>query len=332
MCGMNQEQTKPYMTNMTNDQQQINQLLNPSAMPEILQQIHAEVIASYGLGKVADYIPALKNVPPRQFAMALRTVTGQEFTVGDADTSFSIQSISKLFTLMLALDSIGDEVWDRVGREPSGMRFNSLLQLDSEGGIPRNPFINAGAIVVTDIIASRSAAPAHRIEEFIASLSGNANNRIDQRVASGEKATGFQNIAIANLLKALGNLKSDVDQTMDCYFKQCAMSMSCRDLVRATECLANRGGSNFNSHFNGQGMAKRINSLMLMCGLYDAVGNFAYNVGLPAKSGVGGGIVAVCPAQYTVAVWSPELDNYGNSVLGQLALEKLTTYTHTSIF
>jgi glutaminase len=311
---------------------QINQLLDTNVLPDILQQIHAEVITSFGQGKVADYIPDLQEVDPRQFGLALRTVNGEEFAVGAADSSFSIQSISKLFTLMLALDSVGDEIWQRVGREPSGMRFNSLLQLDSEGGIPRNPFINAGAIVITDIIASRSASPAHRIEEFIASLSGNANNRIDQRLAAGEKTTGFKNIAIANLLKAFGNLKSDVEQTMDCYFKQCAMSMSCRDLVRATECLANRGRSNFNPHFSGQGMAKRINSLMLMCGLYDAVGNFAYNVGLPAKSGVGGGIVAVCPSQYTVAVWSPELDSYGNSVLGQLALEKLTTYTHTSIF
>ncbi len=310
----------------------INQPLNTEVLPDILHRIHEEVIPAFGQGKVADYIPDLKCVEPHQFGLALRTVKGEEFTIGSADTAFSIQSISKLFTLMLALDIAGEALWERVGREPSGMRFNSLLLLDSEGGIPRNPFINAGAIVVTDIIAARSSSPVRRIEEFIASLSGNKDNRIDQQVAAGEKATGFRNIAIANLLKAMGNIEADVNQTLDCYFKQCAISMSCRDLARATECLANRGRSSFKSSFHAEAMDKRINSLMLTCGLYDAVGNFAYNVGLPAKSGVGGGIVAVSPGQYTVSVWAPELDHYGNSVLGQLALEKLTTYTQTSVF
>jgi glutaminase len=295
-------------------------------------RIYEEVIVAYGQGKVADYIPALKKIDPQQFGMALRTTKGEEFTVGSADKPFSIQSVSKLFTLMLALDYMGNDLWQRVGREPSGMRFNSILLLESEGGIPRNPFINAGAIVVTDAIASRSSAPAKRIEEFIAGLSGNIQNRIDPLVAADEKATGFRNAAIANLLKAMGNLRSDVDVVLDCYFKQCSMAMSCRDLVRASECLANRGQSTFRPQFHADKMVKYINALMLTCGLYDAVGNFAYNVGLPAKSGVGGGIVAVAPGQYTVAVWSPELDHYGNSVLGQLALEKLTTYTQTSIF
>lgn len=310
----------------------VNKPLDTQALPDILERIYSEVIAAYGQGRVADYIPDLKKVDPKQFGMVLRTINGEEFTIGSADTEFSIQSISKLFTLMLSLDTIGDELWKRVGREPSGMRFNSLLLLDSEGGIPRNPFINAGAIVVTNTIAARSSTPVRRIEEYIASLSGNKNNRVDQQVAIGEKRTGFHNIAIGNLLKAMGNLDGDVDQTLDCYFKQCAMSMSCRDLVRACECLANRGCSHFTNKFHAELMDKRINSIMLTCGLYDAVGNFAYNVGLPAKSGVGGGILAVAPGQYTVCVWSPELDAFGNSVLGQLALEKLTTYTQTSIF
>ncbi|MFT6388884.1 MAG: glutaminase [Cellvibrionaceae bacterium] len=310
----------------------VNQPLDTQALPDILKRIYNEVIEAYGQGKVADYIPDLKKVNPKQFGMVLRTIDGDEFTIGSADTEFSIQSISKLFTLMLSLDTVGDGLWKRVGREPSGMRFNSLLLLDSEGGIPRNPFINAGAIVVTNTIAARSATPVRRIEEFIASLSGNKNNRVDQQVALGEKRTGFHNIAIGNLLKAMGNLDGNVDLTLDCYFKQCAMSMSCRDLVRATECLANRGSSHFTKKFHAELMDKRINSIMLTCGLYNAVGNFAYNVGLPAKSGIGGGIVAIAPGQYTVCVWSPELDECGNSVLGQLALEKLTTYTRTSIF
>jgi glutaminase len=309
-----------------------NQPLDTDTLPNVLARIHEEVVSEYGKGKVADYIPALQQVDPKQFGMALRTIDGEEFCVGQADTNFSIQSVSKLFALMLALDIVGDDVWQRVGREPSGMRFNSLLLLESEGGIPRNPFINAGAIVISDIIATHSSIPSKRIEDFIASLSGNKNNRVDPTVAAGEKATGFLNTAIANLLKAMGNLHGDVDHTLDCYFKQCSINMSCLDLARATECLANRGNSTFQIEDHKPFADKRINSLMLMCGLYDAVGNFAYNVGLPAKSGVGGGIVAVAPGQYTVAVWSPELDNYGNSVLGQLALEKLTSYTKTSIF
>ncbi len=307
--------------------------LDTDSLPDVLARIHEEVVHEFGKGNVADYIPSLKEVNPKQFGMALRTIDGEEFCVGQAETDFSIQSVSKLFALMLALEIVGDDVWNRVGREPSGMRFNSLLLLESEGGIPRNPFINAGAIAISDIIATHSSIPIKRIEDFIASLSGNKNNRVDPNVAAGEKATGFLNTAIANLLKAMGNLHGDVDNTLDCYFKQCAITMNCVDLARATECLANRGNSTFQKTGEHKPVAdRRINSLMLMCGLYDAVGNFAYNVGLPAKSGVGGGIVAVAPGQYTVAVWSPELDNYGNSVLGQLALEKLTSYTKTSIF
>lgn len=315
--------------NCLNDKQHC---LDTRLLPSILERIYQEIQSDYGKGKVAEYIPALANVNPQQFGMVVRTIDGEEFTVGQADTPFSIQSISKLFTLMLALDIHGDNVWERVGREPSGMRFNSLLLLESEGGIPRNPFINAGALVITDMITYCSSVPAKRIEEFVASLSGNPENRIDPIVAKGEKATGYLNAAIANLLKAMGNLQSEVDNTLDAYFKQCAIRMNCMDLARAVECLANHGYSHYHASFSATNIHKRINSLMLTCGLYDAVGNFAYHVGLPAKSGVGGGIVAVAPGQYTVAVWSPELDEYGNSVLGQAALEKLTTYTQTSVF
>lgn len=319
------------MTNK-NPLELINQPLKKETLPDILSRIQEEVIGAYGQGRVADYIPGLKKVNPNQFGMALRTVDGDEFTIGLADKPFSIQSVSKLFTLLLALDTVGDSLWQRVGREPSGMRFNSLLLLDSEQGVPRNPFINAGAIVVSDVIATRFATPALRIEEFMRALCGNKKIIIDQDIASGEKQFGYRNVAIANLLKSLDNLSGDVETTLDCYFKQCSIAMSCRDLARASECLANGGVASFSPYFNAEKTHKRVNSLMLTCGLYDAVGNFAYNVGLPAKSGVGGGIVAVAPGQYTVCVWSPELDDSGNSVLGQLALEKLTSYTRTSIF
>lgn len=298
----------------------------------ILARIEAEVRPLFGQGEVASYIPPLKAVDPYKFGMAVRLVDGREFTVGQADKAFSLQSISKLFALLLALDRVGDDLWQRVGREPSGMRFNSLLQLETESGVPRNPFINTGAIVVTDSIVQHCASPAKRLEEFMASLSGNPGNRFDFEVYRGEKSTGYRNAAIANLLKAMGNLESDVDRVLDTYFKQCAMTMSCRDLARAAECLANGGYSSFRAGFEVGPRVKRINALMLTCGLYDAVGNFAYNVGLPAKSGVGGGIVAVIPGVLSVAVWSPALDDYGNSVIGQRALELLTTWTDLSVF
>lgn len=305
---------------------------NPIDFAAVVAQIGEEMTAYYGQGAVADYIPPLKKVNPRQFGMSLRLVDGREFTVGDADVPFSIQSVSKLFALMLSLDLVGEDLWQRVEREPSGMRFNSLLQLETEGGIPRNPFINAGALVVTDSIVQHSASPAKRLEEFMASLSGNPNNRFNDIVYAEERRTGYLNAAIANLLKAQGNLYGDVEVVLDTYCKQCSMEMSCRDLARAAECLANGGTSSYRGGFSLGSRAKRINALMLTCGLYDAVGNFAYNVGLPAKSGVGGGIVAILPGEYSVAVWSPALDDYGNSLIGQQALQQLTTLTRQSVF
>lgn len=211
------------------------------------------------------------------------------------------------------------------------MRFNSLLLLESEGGVPRNPFINAGAIVVTDMITEHSAGPAKRIEQFVATLSGNSKNRVDAQVAASEKRTGYQNAAIANLLKAMGNLHSEPDDVLACYFKQCAITMSCRDLARAVACLAVRDHAWFRRKCYSNLIARRVNAVLLTFGMYDAVGNFAFKVGLPAKSGVGGGIVAIAPEQFTVVVWSPALDKYGNSVLGQLALEKFVAYTGTSV-
>ncbi|RED53472.1 L-glutaminase [Aestuariispira insulae] len=299
----------------------------------VLQEIEQEIQPYFGMGRVADYIPALARVPGRQFGMAVRTVDGDEFTIGDADSPFSIQSVSKLFSLMLALDIMGDDLWLRVGREPSGTAFNSLVQLEHEAGIPRNPFINAGAIVVTDVVTSRSAGAQRRIADFIRMLTGNQDNRVDEEVALSEKEHGYRNAALANLMKSFGNIESDIPTLLDVYFRQCAITISCRDLARAATPLAQGGYS----PINGQQIldrrdAKRLNALMLTCGLYDAVGNFAYRVGLPAKSGVGGGIIAVLPGQFAVSVWSPELDANGNSLVGTKALELFTTKTGLSIF
>lgn len=299
----------------------------------ILDQIESEVPKAFGQGKVADYIPALARVNGQQFGIAVCTAQGEEFIAGAANTAFSIQSISKLFSLMLALDIAGEDLWQRVGREPSGTAFNSLVQLEHEEGIPRNPFINAGAILVTDVIASRSAGAAKRIADFVRLLTGNPANRVDEEVAQSEQEHGFRNAALANLMKSFGNIESDIPTLLDAYFRQCAITVNCLDLARAALPLVLGGHSPIcNRQILTPRDAKRINAVMLTCGLYDAVGNFAYRVGLPAKSGVGGGILAVLPGEFAICVWSPELDRAGNSLVGINALESFTTLSGLSIF
>lgn len=299
----------------------------------ILEEIETEVTPLFGNGKVADYIPALGRVDGRQFGMAVRMADGSEYSVGDADTPFSIQSISKLFTLMQAIDIEGEEVWQRIGREPSGTAFNSLVQLEYEQGIPRNPFINAGALVVTDIITSHSSDANRRISDFVRLLAGNPDLAVDDEVALSERKHGFRNAALANLMASFGNIKCDIEQLLGAYFHQCSLSVTCADLARAVLPLVHQGYSPIldRSVLTARD-SKRINALMLTCGMYDAVGRFAYSVGLPAKSGVGGGIVAVLPGEFSVCVWSPELDPSGNSLIGSKALELFTTKTGLSVF
>ena len=300
---------------------------------ELLENIVHEIRPYFGKGAVADYIPALANVPPTKFGMAIATVDGAVHTIGDAAEPFSIQSISKAFTLMLAMSLVGDELWTRCGKEPSGSKFNSLVQLEYEHGIPRNPFINAGALVVTDCVMSHCRAPKNTIRDYVRVLSQNFAADFDEDVAQSERETGFTNAALANMLASHGRLGNPVASVLDTYFHQCSLAMSCADLARAFLPLANRGLSPvLEEAVLTERQAKRINALMLTCGMYESVGSFAYRVGLPAKSGVGGGIVAVLPSKFCVVVWSPELDRSGNSLVGTAALEALTRLTQLSIF
>lgn len=299
----------------------------------VLDEIAQEIGPSFGKGAVATYIPALAAVPPQSFGMAVRTVAGGEFTVGEADAAFSIQSISKVFTLMLALARTGDEVWTRVGREPSGNRFNSLIQLEYEKGVPRNPFINAGALAVLDLLMANSRAAREVVLAYARMLSGNAGIGIDPVVAASEREHADINRALAHFMRGHGAVTGEVAPLIEVYCDLCALAMSCRDLARAFLPLADNGFSGvMGETVLTERQAKRVNALMLTCGMYDAVGNFAYRVGLPAKSGVGGGIVAVVPGKLTVAVWSPELDRSGNSYVGTKALELFTRLTRLSIF
>lgn len=302
---------------------------------DIIDSIHEAIQPRLGEGKVADYIPELAKVDPTQFAIAVTTVDGETFTAGVAQTPFSIQSISKVFMLTLALGKAGETVWNRVGREPSGSAFNSIVQLEQEHGIPRNPFVNAGAIVVTDVVLS-AAQPREAIGEylrFIRFLADDDSITIDNTVAKSEQATGYRNFALANFMKSFGNLHHPVEHTLGVYFHQCAVAMNCVQLSRAGLYLANNGRNSLTGHtVVTSKRARRINALMLTCGHYDGSGEFAFKVGLPGKSGVGGGILAVAPGKASIAVWSPGLNEVGNSALGSAALEMFATKTGWSIF
>jgi glutaminase len=300
----------------------------------VLDRIHHAVMPLVGEGKVASYIPELANVSPKHFGIAVVDLEGNVARAGDAEIPFSIQSISKLFALALAIHLEGDSLWTRVGREPSGSPFNSLVQLEYERGKPRNPFINAGALVVVDMLTSRYKERADgELLEFIRKVSGNGKIEIDHKVADSERATSHRNAAMANFMKSFGNLENPVDAVLDEYCNHCAIAMSCVDLARAVTFLANHGRVPWSGEqLLDKSSSKRLNALMLTCGTYDAAGDFAFRVGLPAKSGVGGGIVALIPGECGICVWSPALEETGNSYAGSIALEMLTTFTGRSIF
>ena len=300
---------------------------------QVLLEIVDDARKLVGEGEVASYIPALARVPADKFGIAVQTVEGDSFRAGDAEERFSIQSISKVFSLMLAMRIVTDSLWDRVGREPSGNAFNSLVQLEFERGIPRNPFINAGAIVVIDALISVLNEAKICFLEYARGLSGNESINFNDEVARSESETGYINFALANFLKVHDNIDNDLDVDLDTYFHHCSLDMSCVDLARAFLPLANNEFSTIlGDAVLTRQQSRQVNSLMLTCGLYDAVGRFAYRVGLPAKSGVGGGIIAIVPNEMTIAVWGPGLDKTGNSVMGTRALEMFAKMTQRSIF
>ena len=277
-------------------------------LDRIVAEIAAEMAAMSDRGRVADYIPQLAAVSPDRFGIAVVLADGTCHLAGDADEPFSIQSISKVFALTLALGAVGDALWRRVGREPSGSAFNSIVQLESERGIPRNPFINAGAIVVDDILLSgyEPREVIGNILRFVRTLAGDDSIVIDRTVAEAELHTGFRNFALANYMRAFGNLHHPVERTLGDYFHQCALAMSCGQLALAGRFLMN-DGRNPSTGFSvvSPQRARRINALMMSCGHYDNSGDFAFRTGLPGKSGVGGGILAVAPGIASIAVWSP---------------------------
>ncbi len=299
----------------------------------IIDKVFEQIAPLRGVGKQADYIPALAEVNPDRCGIAMRTLNGSYYSTGDATVRFSLQSISKVFALAMAMHLEGDNLWTRMGKEPSGAAFNSLIQLELEHGIPRNPFINAGAIVLSDILVEHLPSPENRFIEFVRSLAKCPTINYNYGVALSEKKQAYLNTAIANLLKYHGNIRGDIDRVLQFYFLVCSIEMSCAELSQAFLPFADH-----QQRFDYDGVTltsshvKRMNAIMQTCGFYDEAGEFSFLVGLPGKSGVGGGIAALYPGRYAVAVWSPRLNPKGNSVVGMKALELLTTFTAESIF
>jgi glutaminase len=306
-----------------------------ASLERVVEEIADEMRQRSDRGAVATYIPELARVDEKAFGLVVIDAKGNVAAGGDSDIPFSIQSISKVFTLTLALGKAGDRLWRRVGREPSGSPFNSIVQLEFERGIPRNPFVNAGAIAVTDLILSghQPREVLGEILRFVQFLAEDPSIAIDEAVAGSEQRTGFRNSALANYMKSFGVLDNPVDFTLGVYFHHCAIAMSCRQLAMAGRYLA-LSGRNPTTGLSvvSPERARRINAVMLTCGHYDGSGEFAYRVGLPGKSGVGGGILAIAPGKASIAVWSPGLDANGNSHLGRVALELLTKRLGWSIF
>ncbi|WP_298444852.1 glutaminase B [uncultured Ferrimonas sp.] len=304
-------------------------------MPDVslLEGVLADAAPLLGQGKVADYIPELSKVDGNKLGIAVCTADGGVVGAGDYQQPFSIQSISKVFALVQAMTLYSeDELWSRVGKEPSGNAFNSLVQLEHECGKPRNPFINAGALVITDLLQSRLSAPRQRMLELVRDLSGNPQIVSDKAVAQSEYQHMARNAAIAYLMKSFGNFNNDVDQVLQTYFNHCAVRMSCADLARAFFFLSNKGVCLGDRRLLSEKQNRQVNALLATSGLYDGAGEFAYRVGMPGKSGVGGGIIAVVPGEMSVCVWGPELDESGNSLAGIAILEMLGKRLGRSIF
>ncbi len=296
-------------------------------------EIYATLESIENTGEVAQYIPELSRIDASKFGVSLTTIEGKTFSFKDANEKFSIQSIVKVLSLILAYKELGKELWKRVGVEPSGSPFNSLVQLEYEKGIPRNPFINAGAIVIADVLVSILKKPKEDFLKFIQNIARDNSITYSKKIALSEKQSAHRNMALVYLMKSFKNIKNDINEVMDFYFSICSIEMTCEQLNKSFLFLANNGSCPIQQkEIIRISQSKRINAIMQTCGFYDESGDFAFRVGLPGKSGVGGGIVAVHPGKYCVSIWSPKLNKKGNSFLGTKFLEDFTTRVESSIF
>ena len=301
-------------------------------MQSLLERIASVARPLARTGRVASYIPGLVHVDPSQFGIAVATLEGDVFATGDSDQPFSIQSISKVFALTLAMRLKDDELWERVGRLPSSNQFNSLIELELEHGKPRNPFLNPGALAVADMLSSRNTQMELAVLALLRDLSGNAALQYDLDVAKGEFACAHRNLAAAHLMKSFGNFRNPVEDVVKAYCAQCAISASSKDLAVAALFLANGGLDLRLRQVLELRQSQQVCALMMSSGTYEASGETAFSIGLPIKSGVGGGVLAVIPRFGTVCAWSPPLDEKGNSVAGLKAIELLAIEMEKTVF
>ncbi len=302
-------------------------------LQEKLQTLLSAERETYKQGKVADYIPALAEISPELMAVSVATVDGKLAGAGDYQTPFSIQSISKIFGLVMAMNRVGDSLWQRVNMEPSGQPFNSIIQLEWEKGIPRNPVINAGAILIADVLTSHFSASKLAFLSFMRSLAADENIYIDKHVYQSELAHGNRNAALAYLMKSFGNIESEIPDVLSHYFTQCSVAMSCQQLATSLLFLANKGvDPRTKKTICSPRDTHRVNAILSTSGMYDQSGEFAFSVGLPAKSGVGGGIVAIVPGYGVICTWSPALNKFGNSVVGIKLMSSLAEQLGLSIY
>ncbi|GLC32172.1 glutaminase A [Clostridium omnivorum] len=287
-------------------------------------------------GKIATYIPELGKADPNTLGICITTLHGEEYFGGDYETKFTIQSISKVITLMLALlDNGRDRVFSKVGVEPTADAFNSIITLETKNTQkPLNPMINAGAIATVSLIEGKNSEEAfNRILNFTRKITGNPDININKDVYNSEKATGHRNRALAYFMKSTGVIENDVEEVLDVYFRQCSMEATCKDIARIGAMLANDGVLPWSGErIIPRHVARIVKTIMVTCGLYDASGQFAVEIGVPAKSGVGGGILAAVPGRMGIGVLSPALDARGNSIAGLKALEELSKELDLSIF
>lgn len=307
----------------------------PIDLQEALDATVADVSAYQGQGVLPSYLPSLTQVNPRKLGIAVALGDGRTFAAGDADEAFSIQSISNVFSLSLALQHVGGSLWNHVGKEASGSAINSVVQLELEKGKPRNPLINAGAMVVADQLIGHDTpdVAVDELMEFLRERCGDCTVEIDQNVAISESQGGSLNRSLAYYMAAFNNLSHPVEDVVSVYFRQCAIAMTCRQLAKAALYLAFDGTDPLTGdQILLANRARRILALMVTCGHYDNSGDFAFRIGLPGKSGVSGGILAIVPRVGAIAAWSPGLNSAGTSLTGSIMLEKLVERTGWSIF
>ena len=305
-------------------------------MEELLEQLLEECRPYTQQGKVATYIPELAKGNPDDFGICVLQSSGRSYCAGDYEKRFTVQSIIKPILLLLALMDNGEAyVRSRVGVESTGKPFDAINVTDQTLLSEHlNPMVNMGAIAMCSLIKGADYTERfQRLLDLTRTLAENPEIRMDEAVYLSEKQTGSKNRALAYLLKANGLLEGDVEEVLDCYFRACSISLSCRDLAHIACVLANRGKLPQNgTRIFPSRYATYVNAVMMTCGMYDGSGDFAVNVGVPAKSGVGGGIMAVVPTAMGIGIFSPALDSKGNSMAGIQALDRLSKRLYLSIF